>query len=96
LGSLDALALVARGDRFLQLRQRRPAIAELLVHASQHEQDTALFWALSFHGGRGLERARGRIYGPDGAAKLVGIKPTTLVSRLQALGLRHPATRQPE
>jgi transcriptional regulator with GAF, ATPase, and Fis domain len=37
-----------------------------------------------------LERSGGRIYGPDGAAKLLGIKPTTLVSRLKALGLRRP------
>ena len=35
-----------------------------------------------------LERAKGRIYGPDGAAELLGIKPTTLISRLKALGLR--------
>jgi transcriptional regulator with GAF, ATPase, and Fis domain len=39
-----------------------------------------------------LERSGGRIYGPDGAAKLLGIKPTTLVSRLKALGLRRPSS----
>ena len=43
-----------------------------------------------------LERSGGRIYGPDGAASLLGIKPTTLISRLQALGLRHPASRRRE
>jgi hypothetical protein len=31
-------------------------------------------------------------YGPDGAARLLGIKPTTLVSRWKALGLRRPST----
>jgi transcriptional regulator with GAF, ATPase, and Fis domain len=41
-----------------------------------------------------LDRAAGRIYGPDGAAKLLGIKPTTLISRLEALGLRGPSTRR--
>jgi transcriptional regulator with GAF, ATPase, and Fis domain len=35
-----------------------------------------------------LELASGRIYGPDGAAELLGVKPTTLISRLKALGLR--------
>ena len=35
-----------------------------------------------------LELAIGRIYGPDGAAELLGVKPTTLISRLKALGLR--------
>jgi transcriptional regulator with GAF, ATPase, and Fis domain len=38
--------------------------------------------------GRALERCSGRIYGPDGAAALLGVKPTTLASRLQRLRLR--------
>ena len=39
-----------------------------------------------------LRRARGKIYGEDGAARLLGIKPTTLLSRLAKLGLK--PTRQ--
>ncbi len=35
-----------------------------------------------------LARCSGRIYGPDGAAALLGIKPTTLAARLKAAGLR--------
>jgi transcriptional regulator with GAF, ATPase, and Fis domain len=35
-----------------------------------------------------LKLARGRIYGPDGAAEILGVKPTTLISRLKAVGLR--------
>jgi formate hydrogenlyase transcriptional activator len=35
-----------------------------------------------------LKRAGGRIYGRNGAAELLGIKPTTLQSRLRALGIR--------
>jgi transcriptional regulator with GAF, ATPase, and Fis domain len=35
-----------------------------------------------------LARARGRIYGPGGAAELLGVPPTTLASRVKALGLR--------
>ena len=35
-----------------------------------------------------LKLAEGRIYGPNGAAELLGVKPTTLISRLKALGLR--------
>jgi transcriptional regulator with GAF, ATPase, and Fis domain len=34
-----------------------------------------------------LEAAQGRIYGPGGAADLLGLKPTTLASRLKKLGL---------
>lgn len=35
-----------------------------------------------------LEAARGRIKGTGGAAALLGVKPTTLISRLNKLGLR--------
>ena len=38
-----------------------------------------------------LEEAGGKIFGPGGAAELLGMKPTTLASRVQALGL----TRKP-
>ena len=39
-----------------------------------------------------LKHSGGRIYGPNGAAELLGIKPTTLQSRLRALGIRAPDT----
>jgi transcriptional regulator with GAF, ATPase, and Fis domain len=41
-----------------------------------------------------LELAQGRIYGPNGAAELLGVKPTTLISRLRALGLRDATRRR--
>lgn len=34
---------------------------------------------------RALRQARGKIYGPDGAAELLGLKPTTLVSRIKEI-----------
>ncbi len=34
-----------------------------------------------------LERTRGKIYGPDGAAKLLDLKPTTLQSKLKKHGV---------
>ncbi len=40
-----------------------------------------------------LQLADGRIYGADGAAEILGVKPTTLASRLKALGLRQPRKR---
>jgi transcriptional regulator with GAF, ATPase, and Fis domain len=40
-----------------------------------------------------LQLAKGRVYGSDGAADLLGIKPTTLISRLKALGLRDQRQR---
>ena len=41
-----------------------------------------------------LKLAEGRIYGPNGAADILGVKPTTLISRLKALGLRHATRRR--
>jgi transcriptional regulator with GAF, ATPase, and Fis domain len=41
-----------------------------------------------------LKLAQGRIYGPDGAAEVLGVKPTTLISRLKALGLRDATRRR--
>jgi transcriptional regulator with GAF, ATPase, and Fis domain len=35
-----------------------------------------------------LRAAGGKVSGPGGAAQLLGIKPTTLVSRIKALGIR--------
>ena len=35
-----------------------------------------------------LKRARGKIYGNNGAAALLGIRPTTLATKLNRLGLR--------
>lgn len=37
-----------------------------------------------------LERARWKIKGPDGAAELLGVKPTTLLSRMKKMGLERP------
>lgn len=35
-----------------------------------------------------LELTKGKIFGPDGAAELLGMKPTTLASRIEALGIK--------
>lgn len=37
-----------------------------------------------------LESARWKLKGPDGAAELLGVKPTTLFSRLKKMGIRRP------
>jgi transcriptional regulator with GAF, ATPase, and Fis domain len=36
---------------------------------------------------RALRRCNGQVYGRDGAAALLGMKPTTLWSRLRSLGI---------
>ncbi len=40
-----------------------------------------------------LQRTGGKIFGPDGAAELLGMKPTTLASRIKALGISRPRGR---
>jgi transcriptional regulator with GAF, ATPase, and Fis domain len=39
---------------------------------------------------RALEAANWKIKGPDGAAELLGVKPTTLLSRMAKWGLKRP------
>ena len=34
-----------------------------------------------------LEETKGKVYGPGGAASLLGIKPTTLASKMKSLGI---------
>ena len=40
---------------------------------------------------RVLNKANWKIKGPDGAAELLGVKPTTLLSRMDKWGLKKPA-----
>ncbi len=37
-----------------------------------------------------LEKSGWRVSGPSGAARLLGVKPTTLADRIKKLGLRRP------
>jgi transcriptional regulator with GAF, ATPase, and Fis domain len=37
-----------------------------------------------------LERTSWRVYGPKGAAKLLGLAPSTLLSRMQRMGIKKP------
>jgi transcriptional regulator with GAF, ATPase, and Fis domain len=37
---------------------------------------------------RALEQTNGKVSGPGGAAELLGLRPTTLASRIAALGLK--------
>ncbi|PPD15601.1 MAG: histidine kinase [Methylobacterium sp.] len=41
-----------------------------------------------------LETAEGRIFGAGGAAELLGLRPTTLISRMQRLGIPKPERRR--
>jgi len=61
------------------------ASPEILSEAEMRQQERRNMAAA-------LRRTHGKIYGDDGAARLLGVKPTTLLSRLARLGLK--PTRQ--
>jgi PAS domain S-box-containing protein len=42
-----------------------------------------------------LEQAGGKVFGEDGAAQLLGLKPTTLASRMKRLGIEKPKRTKP-
>ena len=42
---------------------------------------------------RALEQTRWRVSGPNGAAQLLGVKPTTLADRIRAFGIKRPGKR---
>jgi len=58
-----------------------PAVEEVVPDAEWRRRERANLMAA-------LSRAQGRIYGNGGAAELLGIKPSTLQSRLRAFGIK--------
>lgn len=57
-----------------------PAAPALLTDADRKDRDRANILAA-------LQSCGGRIFGPTGAAALLGVKPTTLASRIKVLGI---------
>ena len=43
-----------------------------------------------------LERTGGRVFGPEGAAALLGMKPSTLATRMRTLGVKQVKQVVPE
>jgi transcriptional regulator with GAF, ATPase, and Fis domain len=64
-------------------RRPSPSVVRLEIVPDQewrrHERDNLV---------AALKRSGGRVYGPDGAAELLGVKPSTLQSRVRSLGVR--------
>ena len=58
--------------------------AAILTDAEMQEREIQNFRAA-------LQRSGWKIHGAGGAAELLGVKPTTLISRLKKLGLKKPA-----
>ena len=65
-------------------RARRPSNTEEIVTEQEMKQrahDNMI---------AALERTGGKIYGENGAAAMLGIKPTTLAARLKTMGIKNP------
>ena len=89
--AIERAVILARGGELrLEASGREPAVtspassafsAPLLTRAAieQHQRDSIA---------AALAQTGGKVAGPDGAAALLGLKPTTLYSRIIALGLR--------
>jgi len=58
---------------------RSPAAPASLAEIKEHERNLIL---------DALAKTHGKIYGSDGAAALLGLKPTTLSSRVHRMGLK--------
>ncbi len=89
LGVIERAAVRARGasldlDAVLAPSGARQARFEIETEAARRSRERANIEAA-------LAVADGKIYGPDGAAKILGIKPTTLASRIKALGIGRTA-----
>ena len=57
-----------------------PKVTPASLHELKHHERTFIVEALA--------KTRGKIYGPDGAAALLGLKPTTLSSKVHRMGLK--------
>ncbi|HVP14314.1 MAG TPA: GAF domain-containing protein [Terriglobales bacterium] len=62
-----------------------------MLHADAPAQRASTFAQIQREGiVRALQRARWRVSGPNGAARALGLKPTTLESKMKKLGIRRP------
>ena len=73
-------ALVSRAPA----RQESETETEFLTEAELQQRERENLLVI-------LEKAHWKIMGRDGAAELLGVKPTTLMTRMKKMGLKRPA-----
>lgn len=73
--------LPASGEPSLKSSRRSETPASFLTREELRQQERESITTA-------LQLCRGRIFGPEGAAILLGMKPTTLASRIKALGIK--------
>ena len=87
-GFFTDVNLERRGEVLVITVTERPAIAEVKITGNSDISTDDLKKALT-----GVGLAEGRVFGPGGAAEMLGIPPTTLASRMKTLGIEHRGRR---
>jgi transcriptional regulator with GAF, ATPase, and Fis domain len=86
-------------DRALILTQGKSLTFDDIIHTDDCREEEALmkrkddFLPLDIVNARhislGLNKVKGKIHGPSGAAALLGLNPSTLRHRMRKLGITH-------
>ena len=66
-----------------------PQLSETAEKTEQFSESGKLDDVITGHIREVLVKARGKIHGPDGAAKVLGINPSTLRNRMNKLGIKY-------
>ncbi len=81
---IERAVILGRGKLAIEIPQRSASRgSELGEHFTKADMEAAMRRSIT----AALARSGGKIYGPGGAAELLGVKPTTLASRIRALGI---------
>jgi len=103
--AIERAAILTRGGRIGAEELRAGDWAKSGASAGQQKQTTAagssplepvtLAEAEARHITATLELCQGKLYGPGGAAEVLGLKPSTLQSRMKKLGIRRKVWQMP-
>lgn len=87
---IERQVILSRGDKLtfddlpmFHSKGTSPVVIEKTENLTESDCEALRYQAIV----TALKRARGKLYGADGAAELLGVKPTTLASRMKKLGL---------
>jgi transcriptional regulator with GAF, ATPase, and Fis domain len=81
---IERAVILGQGTLAIEIPQRSSSRGgELGEYLTKADLEAAMRRSIT----AALARSGGKIYGPGGAAELLGVKPTTLASRIRALGI---------
>ena len=91
VGAASLIRLAFRNNLFPGPKCRPKGIspnntATILTEMERKQQEREIIM-------QALEKANGKVFGPGGAAEILGLKPTTLSSRMKKLNIEKPKRR---